>query len=90
MNRRLIDSLDTKQKELLLAGCLDRDTLILVLEDMITRLFWNLRKVRISDFKRVLNNSEIDFDKIFDSYRNRQEIILLVGMYKEEQFHNQV
>lgn len=75
MSRGLIDSLDSKQKELLLAGCLDRDTLILVLEDMIGRLFWNLRKVRISDFKRVLNNSEVDFDKILDIYRNRKEII---------------
>lgn len=75
MNRRLIDSLNTQQKELLLAGCLDGDTLILVLEDMISRLFWNLRKVRVVDYKRVLNNSEVDFDKIFDLYRNRQEII---------------
>ena len=75
MSRGLIDSLDSKQKELLLAGCLDSDTLILVLEDMIGRLFWNLRKVRISDFKRVLNNSEVDFDKILDIYRNRKEII---------------
>ena len=75
MSRGLIDSLDNKQRELLLAGCLDKDTLILVLEDMISRLFWNLRKVRISDFKRVLNNSEVDFDKILDIYRNRKEII---------------
>lgn len=75
MSKGLIDSLDSKQKELLLAGCLDSDTLILVLEDMIGRLFWNLRKVRISDYKRVLNNSEVDFDKILDIYRNRKEII---------------
>ena len=75
MISHLLDSLDDKQKELLLSGCLDRNNLIEVLEDMVNRLFWQLRRVRAVDYKRILNNAEVEFEKIFDIYRHKDEVI---------------